>query len=221
MQRFVNVHFLFNLMLRLSRARKIGTPLPQSITKSTQPMLKTINDLFGSIGPDLEGINSDRYQRQVSSGIQEYMEAVLFQHYLETERIMSHDEAGRTIAGGVQLTHADYVLGLFDMTGELMRFAITYLAMNGSLPEAEGNESARLNVLTDLQNIRCQLETVDASSSFALAREFDKKLQVTRASVEKVEYCVFSMLVRGKERPTGWRPDTIEGPREGDEVEAY
>jgi len=75
--------------------------------------------------------------------------------------------------------------------------------------------------LTDLQLLRSQLETLDASSSFALAREFDQKLKTTRASVEKVELAVYSMLVRGKERPKGWRPDAVESSGAGDEIQAY
>jgi predicted translin family RNA/ssDNA-binding protein len=186
-------------------------------------MQSTIQHLFKSIRPDLQGINAHRYQRQISGGIQEYMEAVLFQHYLESEKIMTHDDAARTISGNVPLTHDDYALGLFDMTGELMRFAVTYLATNGSLPGADqiGHEPGRPSILTAMQLLRSHLETVDVSSSYGLARDFEQKLKTTRASVEKVEYGVYSMLVRGKERPKGWRPDAIDGPRDGDEVEAY
>lgn len=186
-------------------------------------MRSTIQTLFKSIEQDLVGINSHRYQRQISPGIQEYMEAVLFQHYLETEKVMTY-EAAIPLPGNVQLTHEDYALGLFDMTGELMRFAVTYLATNGALPgaeETEQYETGRSSILTDMQLLRSHLENIDASSSYGLAREFEQKLKTTRASVEKVEYGVYSMLVRGKERPKGWRPDAIEGPRDGDEVEAY
>lgn len=198
----------------------MGSPLPQSIITSSEPMYSTITNLFGAIRPDLGGINAYRYQRNVSGGIQEYMEAVLFQHYLETEKLMPHQEAVKMVPEEVHLTLDDYVLGLFDTTGELMRFAITYLATNGSLPESEtGN--LKSNILSDMQDMRSYLENVDANSSFVLGREFGKKLQVTKESVEKVEYGVYQMLVRGNERPKGWRPDATEGLREKDEVEAY
>jgi predicted translin family RNA/ssDNA-binding protein len=202
----------------------VGSPLPQSITKSNEPMESTIQTLFKSIEQDLQGINAHRYQRQISGGIQEYMEAVLFQHYLESEKVMTYDDAVKSIPGNVQLTHDDYVLGLFDMTGELMRFAVTYLATNGSLPGAEEMPKhipGGSSILTDMQLLRLHLETIDPSSSYGLARDFEQKLKTTRASVEKVEHGVYSMLVRGKERPKGWRPDAIEGPRDADEVEVY
>jgi predicted translin family RNA/ssDNA-binding protein len=187
-------------------------------------MESTIQTLFKSIEQDLQGINAHRYQRQISGGIQEYMEAVLFQHYLESEKVMTYDDAVKSIPGNVQLTHDDYVLGLFDMTGELMRFAVTYLATNGSLPGAEEMPKhipGGSSILTDMQLLRLHLETIDPSSSYGLARDFEQKLKTTRASVEKVEHGVYSMLVRGKERPKGWRPDAIEGPRDADEVEVY
>jgi predicted translin family RNA/ssDNA-binding protein len=187
-------------------------------------MKSTIQNLFKSVEQDLQGINAYRYQRHISGGIQEYMEAVLFQHYLETEKVMTYDDASRAIPGNIKLTHDDYLLGLFDMTGELMRFAVTYLATNSSLPEAEDaeqREPRKSSILTDMQLLRSYLETIDASSSCGLVKDFELKLKTTRASVEKVEYGVYSMLVRGKERPKGWRPDAPEGPREGDEVEAY
>jgi len=54
-----------------------------------------------------------------------YLGAVSFQHYLETQHLITFEEAQSKIPGGVQLTEDDYILGLFDLVGELMRFAIT------------------------------------------------------------------------------------------------
>ena len=189
-------------------------------------MLATIKVLFTSAQLDLEGINAYRYQRNISGGIQEYMEAVLFQHYLETERIMPLGKAAKQMSENALLTYDDYALGLFDVTGELMRFAITYLATNGSLPEPSGAEeggASQSSILTDMQLLRSLFETLDARSSFALARDWDQKLKITKSSVEKVEYGVYSMRVRGKERPKGWRPDAAlaDGPGQEDRLEAY
>ena len=180
-------------------------------------MYTTIKTLFTSILPDLEGLHAERYQRQISGGIQEYMEAVLFQYYLEHERLMSYEDAAKTLPDGFTLTQSDYVLGLFDTTGEMMRFAVTYMATNQKLPSIENGGS---NILTDLQDIQSALEMMDVSGSFQLGREFDKKLSVTKASVEKVEKGYYSMIVRGKERPSGWRPD-MDGPKEREQIESY
>lgn len=71
------------------------------------------------------------------------MEALSFQHYLETQSLITYDEAKSRIAkmsgdaGAVTFTPDDYVLGVCDMTGELMRFSVTSMATNGKLPSGE------------------------------------------------------------------------------------
>ena len=184
-------------------------------------MQTTIRGLFEGISSDLHGLDAYRYQRNVSPGIQEYMEAVLFQHYLETQRIMTYQEAANTLPLGVKLTYEDYVLGLFDTTGELMRFAITYIATNGYQPNFNDSKTAP-TLLGDMQALRTQLELLNASGSYALNRDFDQKLKTIKNSVEKVENSVYSMVVRGSERPKGWRPDVSSmEARDHAEVEAF
>lgn len=150
------------------------------------------------------------------------MEAVLFQHYLETQHLLDYDGAASRLPEGILLTYEDYVLGVFDMTGELMRFAITYMATNGKLPGSSG-KGDNSSILTDMQRLRTELEGLDTGGSYALAKEFAQKLKTTRASTEKIESGVYSMIVRGKERPKGWRPDVSlsDGPRETEATEAY
>jgi predicted translin family RNA/ssDNA-binding protein len=151
------------------------------------------------------------------------MEAVLFQHYLETQHVMTFGHAQEQLPGGIMLTYEDYALGLFDMTGELMRFAITYMATNGRLPGTKESTSTKTSILADMQSLRAELESIDPKGSYALSRDFEQKLKTTRTSIEKVENGVYSMIVRGKERPKGWRPDVAftEGPKENDQVESY
>jgi hypothetical protein len=75
------------------------------------------------------------------------MEALSFQHYLETQSIISPEEAQARIAtmggeaGTVSLTPDDYMLGICDMTGELMRFSVTSMATNGELPAGKPTSS--------------------------------------------------------------------------------
>lgn len=144
------------------------------------------------------------------------MEAVLFRHYLETGNILSPTVSAKLIPENLLLTEDDYILGLFDMTGELMRYAITQMATNGELPVSKSAGGA--NLLIGLQEVRTSLEALNVSGSFALAKNIEQKMSTTRASVEKVENAVYSMTVRGKERPKGWNPG-FDAPREVGEVE--
>lgn len=201
-----------------ARVRNLGEKIPQSILKSKEysQYTSTIQNRLDAIAPDLQGINAYRYQRQISPGIQELMEAILFQHYLETESLLTPMESTSRIPEGILLTEDDYILGLFDMTGELMRYAITQIATTGEL--ATSNSAGRGSILTVLQELRTRLETLDVCGSFGLAKNVELKMSTTRQSVEKVETAVYSMTVRGNERPKGWNPG-LDGPREVAEVE--
>ncbi|KIX00245.1 uncharacterized protein Z518_10384 [Rhinocladiella mackenziei CBS 650.93] len=203
------------IIFALQRVRELGRPIHASISKQMTPMYSTIRDLLQRIVPDLQGINAHRYQSNISGGIQEFMEAVLFEHYLTTQRVMSFGNAAKQLPEGIALTYEDYTLGLFDMTGELMRFAITYMATNGQLPGAKAN-NPNSSILNNMQLLRIGLEGLDPSGSYGLSRDFAQKLKTAKNSIEKVENGVYSMIVRGKERPKGWRPDTslADAPRE-------
>lgn len=163
------------------------------------------------------------------------MEAVSFQHYLETQRLIPYTEAQSHIPAGVALTEDDYLLGLFDLVGELMRFAITSMATTGELPgssssaisSTQSSDSGRRDILADLRSIRTHFEALNTTSSAgagsgaALGKEVEKKMEVMKTCVEKVENAVYGMIVRGRERPKGWVPDLREEDRGKEAVESY
>lgn len=152
-----------------------------------------IANQFAAVSKDLQGINADRYARQISGGCQEYMEAASFEHYLTTASLISHENAAAQMrkldanGPGVTLSVDDYILGIYDMTGELMRFAITAMATNGALPGiSEDSQNAnQRSVLTDMRALRSALEAVNAQGP--LGKDIGKKMDVMQASVEKVE----------------------------------
>lgn len=127
------------------------------------------------------------------------MEAISFEHYLTTASLITFGDAAVKLRGldqngpGIALTIEDYLLGIFDMTGELMRFAITTMAMNGKLPEitsapdtAESSSEDTRSILHDMRALRSALEALNARGG-PLGKDVDKKMEVMRASVEKVE----------------------------------
>ena len=177
---------------------------------------------FLAIVPDLTGINTWRYQRQISGGIQEYMEAISFQHYLTTQTLIPLPVAVASLPDGITLTGDDYVLGIFDLVGELMRFAITTMATTGSLPGREGEvegDGGR-DILMDMRALRVAFQGLDTGScgGTGLGKDVEKKMEVMRTCVEKVETAVYGMIIRGRERPKGWVPDLKEESRG---VESY
>lgn len=201
------------------------------MTKYNTPYYTDISTKLSSISRDLTGINSWRYARQVSGGCQEYIEAASFEHYLTTASLLTYDDARAKLKSlssgedgeevGVDLGYEDYLLGIYDMTGELMRFAITAMATSGHLPSPssqqnsdamEVDESSKVdrNILTDMRTLRSALEELNTAYG-PFAKEVDKKMDVMKQSVEKVEKALYGIRIRGAERPKGWMPDLSAG----------
>lgn len=155
------------------------------------------------------------------------MEAVSFQHYVETQKLITYEEAQLKVPQGVSLTEDDYILGLFDLVGELMRFAITSMATNGILPRdsAQGSDNEGRDILSDLRSLRASFETLSTTHGTTdespLQRDLGKKMQVMKTCVEKVENAVYGMIIRGRERHKGWVPDIGSEERGREPVESY
>lgn len=242
------------IIFSLQRIRKLGQPIPPNITKANAQYWDTIKKTYAAVSRDLQGINAYRYSRNITGGHQEFMESLSFQHYLESQSLISYDESCKKLAelggegGALLLTPEDYILGVFDMVGELMRFAVTAMATSGALP---GGESRRQpvpthasgssgtaeqkdeqmdvdvpeqkpprNVLEDMRELRTHLEGLDIGDR-KFSDDVDKKMGVMRNCVEKVENALYGLIIRGRERPKGWMPD-LGGERRGrEEVEGF
>ena len=170
--------------------------------------------------------------------MQEFVEAATFQNYLETGQLseykpMAHYFAldglpanKKAIPGSLGIIEDDYILGICDLTGEIMRYAITSMATNGTLlktydansPDQPERRTMR-NILSDLRSLSANLESLVINSSSdaqtPLKRDLQKKLEVTRISVEKVEKAAYGLAIRGRERPKGWMPDMNVGKGPG------
>lgn len=132
------------------------------------------------------------------------MEAVSFSHYLTEQALIPLGTAQASLPEAVILTGDDYALGIFDLVGEMMRFAITRIATDGELPGTEAR-----TILADLRDIRMRFEELDTTrcGNVGLGRDVEKKMEVMRTCVDKVETAVYGMIVRGRERPKGWVMD--------------
>ncbi|KNG47409.1 translin associated factor x [Stemphylium lycopersici] len=191
--------------------RAVGQALPAWVTKKNAEYWEIIEDRYKNIASDLQGLNAYRYSHNITGGNQEFMEALSFQHYLETQSLITYDEAKSRIAamsgeaGPITFTTEDYILGVCDMTGELMRFSVTSMATSGKLPsgkQAESNKRLKQDndqedtgdrmdideqtpvanesqkprtVLDDLRAVRLQLEMFDAPGGSKFAAELETK----------------------------------------------
>lgn len=126
------------------------------------------------------------------------------EHYLRTGKLVTRDLAMKGMIWDIPLTTDDYALGLFDLSGEIMRFAVTAIATTGSLPHLKSSHtSVDRSILTDLRHLRSSFEALDTTSCHgtSLGGEIDKKMETMVQSVEKVENAACSLIIRDHERP--------------------
>ncbi|GAO49287.1 hypothetical protein G7K_3439-t1 [Saitoella complicata NRRL Y-17804] len=171
--------------------------IPSGIQKDLDKRNSEIHELLRKAAVDLEGPNAYKYQKQLSGALQEYLEALTFQHYLETSTLLTYPAACALLSPlGITLPESDFLLGWADTTGELMRRAISLLPAHP--------DSAReiLVVLRGLwEGFECL--NVDTEGVRGTWGEIGKKMGVMRGSVQKVEDALYSVCVRGSERPAG------------------
>ncbi|KAL2146438.1 hypothetical protein VTI28DRAFT_3907 [Corynascus sepedonium] len=123
------------------------------------------------------------------------------------------------------LTQEDYLYGVFDLTGEMMRFATTSTALTGTMAGgqtgnggSDGEDDELRTIVQDMHELGTFFEMLPVAPGNRF--QWDKKLEVTRQSVQKVERLGYDRIIRGSERPKGWVPDLSSGDQgQGDEVE--
>lgn len=170
--------------------------------------------------------------------LDELLEALTFAHYLRTQTLLSYDEAVKTVASLshpadqmdidagdlpppppsppsqqeqsiiVHITERNYLDGVFDLSGEMMRFATVTTALSGKM-------AARDDMAEDGPPRTIVGDTQELGSFFeSLPQQYDKtyrvKMSTLRQSVLKVEKLGYGLTVRGSERPAGWMPDTSD-----------
>jgi len=184
----------------------------------------------------VQTINRFRYARSLVC-LEELVEALTFCHYLTTQTLISpaqlqpivealarqgatvkEDEVMTTDADAphtpsqsvetsvptVGLTDDDYIYGIFDLTGEMMRFATTTSALTGKMASSDVGGGDR-DIVHDMHELGTLFEILPRRSGNR--NTWEKKLEVTRQSVQKVEKLGYDLKVRGSERPKGWVPD--------------
>ncbi|GIY78117.1 translin-associated protein X [Caerostris darwini] len=168
------------------------------------------NDVIKGISSELTKRELHKFIRAFSPGLQEFVEAVSFYYYLKNETIISIEEIHHPdflqIPSEVKadlnteeqhqvtelplsslLTPVDFILGIADLTGELMRKCINSVAA--------GDIDEPFKLCDVLQNI------YEALGSYNYKKELKRKLFVFKSSLQKVENACYAIKIRGSEIP--------------------
>ncbi|KAK7064525.1 Translin-associated protein X [Favolaschia claudopus] len=158
---------------------------------SGRQKLSEANTIFKNMREELIGDRFWRYQRQVSPGVQEYIEALSFAHYVEHHSLISYQQVQNALSDSdglfFPLAVSDYLLGLSDLTGELMRFAISNISRRGGRLKAS-------EVCAFVRECKSDFERFTPH-----IRDLSKKQYVTANSLEKIEAAAYAIAVRGSE----------------------
>jgi predicted translin family RNA/ssDNA-binding protein len=128
-----------------------------------------------------------QFVRAYSPGMQEFIEGLTLYHFVRTGTVLSR-EGVQARLGGLPVSVGDYLLGLADLTGELMRLATNAAARGSDRPAG---------IVRVLQALAAGFGQLPARG----LPDLDKKMEVMGASLRKVETLCYELRVRGAERP--------------------
>ncbi|KAG7272543.1 hypothetical protein CRUP_004718 [Coryphaenoides rupestris] len=200
--------------------RVTSVPDVESVLKESDVKLDAVRQKIALIAEELRGEDMYQFHRAFTAGIQEYVEAVSFQHYIrhrtlisleeinarlvftKTQTVDSKDSTEDTPAAAAvaaetevvpalafQVIPSDYLLGVADLTGELMRMCI------GSVGNGDIDTPFQLGEF--LRQVHDGFSYIGNTGPY----EVSKKLHTLRQSLAKVEDACYALRVRGSEIP--------------------
>ena len=160
-----------------------------------------VDSYFKSIAAELENQDAYQYLKAYRGSLEEYIEAETFYQYLQDENLGSWMQLEKTLTYKVEeedaavktlhtlVTPYEYILGIADLTGELMRKCINNLATGDIASCYHTCNFVRYMYkgflgCTNTQN-----------------REINRKLCTLKQSLQKMENVCYTIKVRGSEIP--------------------
>ncbi|XP_053314471.1 translin-associated protein X [Spea bombifrons] len=188
------------------------------ILNESDTKLDVIRQKIKQVAQELVGEDLYQYHRAFTPGLQEYVEAVTFQHFIKTRTLFRLEDINKQLIfeepindvattvnnspdhslGGaekkpnvlsLQVTPVDYLLGVADLTGELMRYCI------GSV--GNGDIDTPFELSQFLREIFDGFSYIGNTGPYEISR----KLYALKQSLAKVENACYTLKVRGSEIP--------------------
>ncbi|KAK9676061.1 hypothetical protein RND81_11G051200 [Saponaria officinalis] len=179
------------------QVHRIGKQNKDAVLEKAEKDLQAVRDQHVSrLVKELNGSDFWKLRRAYSPGVQEYVEAATFCKFCRTGTLLNLDEINATFLPlsdpsiePLQINILDYLLGLADLTGELMRLAISRIS-DGEVEFAE----KICGFVRDI-HLHLMLLVPHMDDSHDMKQKMDTMLQ----SVMKIENACFSVHVRGSE----------------------
>ncbi|TRY92568.1 hypothetical protein DNTS_029570 [Danionella cerebrum] len=191
--------------------RVTSVPDVEGILKEAEVKLDGVRQKIGLIAEELRGEDLYQFHRAITPGIQEYVEAVSFHHFIKHRSLISleeinarlvfiRDSKGSDESPSVltfQIPASDFLLGIADLTGELMRMCISSVG--------NGDMDTPFQLSGFLREIHDGFALIGNTGPY----EVSKKLHTLRQSLGKVEDACYTLRVRGSEIPTHMLADVF------------
>ncbi|XP_062851899.1 translin-associated protein X [Trichomycterus rosablanca] len=196
-------------------------PNVEEVLNEAEIKLQSVKQKIGHIAEELRGEDLHQFHKAFTPGLQEYVEAVSFHHFIKHHTLISLEEINaclifitdermetkvydKSLWSGAhvltfQVTPTDYLLGVADLTGELMRMCISRVG-NGDME----TPFKLCNFLRQIYDGFCYIGNVGPY-------EVSKKLHTLRQSLSKVEDACYTLKVRGSEIPKHMLADVFSG----------
>ncbi|XP_015867189.2 uncharacterized protein LOC107404710 isoform X2 [Ziziphus jujuba] len=179
------------------QVHRISKDNREEVLEKAEKDLAAVTDQYISrLVKELQGSDFWKLRRAYSPGVQEYVEAATFYKFCRTGTLLHLEEINSTLLPlsdpslePLQINVLDYLLGLADLTGELMRLAIGRIS-DGELEYAEKICKFVRDIYRELLLLAPKMD-----ESFDMKTKMDTMLQ----SVIKIENACFSVRVRGSE----------------------
>ncbi|XP_072947337.1 translin-associated protein X [Epargyreus clarus] len=173
----------------------------KAVSEAKERLNKLLKGPIKSVGLELENSAAYLHSHAVTAGFQEFIEARTLCSLMESRYIVTYDEVKKEFQNTVKdsdeaeertvttlLPCTDYILGISDLTGELMRRAIN------SISSGDSEECFYVcQVVRDLYTGYLGL--------YRIGKELARKMNTTRNNVAKVEAAVYALRLRGGEAP--------------------
>jgi len=132
------------------------------------------------------------YKKQYTGGLQEYIEAISLRYFLsEPSALLTlEDIRARLLKTTVHCSEEDYLLGLTDLTGELMRLGINAIGSTG----LEESEAAIRRAESLVRQIRAGMSPLSPR-----VRQLSKKLSVMDQTLLKLERTSYAVALKRNE----------------------